>query len=522
MSTQIYLNEIRNNLPRLLGRIDCDLTSDTYGIGDRYYWAWGLIDFGNGTFQGMANGLARLWIHKLWPYETTKDKFFRRIDSLFQGARKLTRSDGSLEEAFPNEGSFCVTALVAFDLLVALDLLGEQVDEARRKEWEASIRPMIGYLLNADETHAVISNHLATAVAALVRWHHLTGDANAEARGRKLLDYILRNQSKEGWFLEYRGADPGYQSLCTYYLADVHHLRPDWQTLEPLRRSITFLWHFAHPDGSFGGLYGSRCTRFYYPAGILALADQIPEAAALAAFMAKSIEEQRVVTLSSIDEPNLVPMFNAYCWAATLTNQQQVRFTSKSIIPALRPEPLRLHFEEAGIVVDRGEGHYSIVAINKGGVVYHFAFGSPPLIDSGVIVRNAKGNLGSSQGFGPVESKDDEEELLIIANILPMPKRSPEPWQFIIIRLMCVTVFRFPMMREWVKQALVRHLITGGVSWPLKNRRIIKYGKNLSILDSTDIKLGYEIVNGIHDFVPIHMASQGYWQRQDEYYDPPF
>ena len=37
---------------------DNDQTSLSYGMGDRYHWAWGLIDFGNGTFQGAAHGLA--------------------------------------------------------------------------------------------------------------------------------------------------------------------------------------------------------------------------------------------------------------------------------------------------------------------------------------------------------------------------------------------------------------------------------------------------------------------------------
>lgn len=517
MAAEIYLREVCGNLPRLLALVDRDPTSESYGMGDRYHWAWGLIDFGNATYQGMANGLARLWHHGLWPYATHESRFIERIDSLYQGAAKLTRSDGSLEEAFPNEGSFCVTALVAFDLLVALDLLGDQVDEAKLKGWEEVIRPMIGYLLRAEETHAIISNHLATAVAALVRWYRLTGDMSAEARGRGLLDRILRNQSEEGWFREYQGADPGYQSLCTCYLADVHQLRPDWQLLEPLRRSVQFMWHFAHPDGSFGGLYGSRCTRFYYPAGVLALAGEIPEAAVLAAFMARSIGGQRVVTLSSIDEPNLIPTFNAYCWAAALASRQpQAQSTSLPILPALQREPLCLHYELAGVLVDRGDEHYSIVATGKGGVVYHFSSGKPPVIDAGVVVRDAKGKLGSSQGPGQVELNKVEGTLTIVASILPMPKQRPGPWQFLVLRLMCVTIFRLPVLREWVKQLLVRFLITGSAPWPLKNRRTLRFGKGLAIHDETELRPGYEVVEAVHSFVPIHMASQGYWQRQDE------
>ena len=249
MEARPYLDAVRRALPRLLARFDADPTSTSFGMGDRLYWAWGLTDFGNATFQGAAHGMARLWRAGLWPYATPSTIFLRRIDSLFVGARRLTRDDGSLEEAFPREGSFCVTALVAFDLLCALDLLGAELDAGTRARWQSIVAPMIGYLHEADETHAFISNHLATAAAALLRWHALSGDVASEARARRLIDRILEQQSDEGWFKEYEGADPGYQSLCTVYLADVHLLRPDWGLHEPLRRSIRFICHFAHPDG---------------------------------------------------------------------------------------------------------------------------------------------------------------------------------------------------------------------------------------------------------------------------------
>ena len=517
MTSEIYLKEVYANLPRLLSLIDRDQTSETYGMGDRYHWAWGLIDFGNATFQGMANGFACLWHHGLWPYDTSKSKFITRMDSLYQGAAKLTRPNGSLEEAFPNESSFCVTALVAYDLLVAIDLLSDEIDEEKRRRWINIIEPMIGFLLRTEETHAIISNHVATAVAALVRWHQLTGDVGAETRGRQLMNYILENQSEEGWFLEYQGADPGYQTLCTCYLADVHRLRPDWQLLEPLRRSVQFLWHFAHPDGSFGGLYGSRCTRFYFPAGVLALGDEIPEAAALAAFMAKSIFCQHVATLSCIDEPNLTPTFNAYCWAAALASKSSgAQLNSLPEIPALQREPMRLYFDKAGLLIDRGEDHYSVVANYKGGVVYHYVSGKPPVINAGVLVRNSKGRFGSSQGYSHAELKNDDGLLTIIASIYPMPKQRPGPWQFLTLRLMCLSIFRIPILREYTKQLLVRMLIKGSSPWPLINRRTLRLGKNLEIYDEMELPLGYELVNLTNDFVAIHMASQGYWQLQDE------
>ena len=41
-----YLDQIRQALPRLLALYDRDKTSRSFGVGDRYFWAWGLIEIG--------------------------------------------------------------------------------------------------------------------------------------------------------------------------------------------------------------------------------------------------------------------------------------------------------------------------------------------------------------------------------------------------------------------------------------------------------------------------------------------
>jgi hypothetical protein len=405
---------------------------------------------------------------------------------------------------------------VAFDLLCTLDLLESGIDEQRHTQWQECIRPLIRYLVKADETHAVISNHLATAVAALARWHRCTGETAAEDKARVLLDRILAHQSTEGWFREYEGADPGYQSLCTYYLADLHFIRPDWNLQVSLRRSLEFLWHFAHPDGSFGGLYSSRCTRFYYPAGILALADVIPEASALAEYMTDAISKQHTVTLSAMDEPNLIPMFNAYAWAAVL-ERDRVRI-HQGTVPAVSSASFRRWFPDAGILIDRGPSHYSLIGTHKGGVVYHFVDNKQPMIDAGVVVEDLRGHLGSSQSFNTnnrvIHSEDHVE---ITAQITAMPKQLPGPFQFLIIRMLSLMLFRSGPIREWIKRRLVELLITKKNVWPVKTHRTISLGRELDIYDKYDNAPGYNLKPSMKVFVPIHMASQGYWQLQDEF-----
>lgn len=517
MTENPCLRQVERNLPRLLALIDRNRLSPGYGMADRFHWAWGLIDFGNGTFQGAAGGLALLWKAGLWPMATGRDVFLGRIDALFRGAGKLTRPDGSMEESFPREGSFCVTALAAFDLLCALRDLDGDAGSPALERWRETVRPMVGFLVRSRESHGFISNHLAAAFAALNRWHILTGEDRAREKAAGILRTLIAGQSPEGWFPEYGGADPGYLSMTVDYLADAHRLDPSWGLEEPLSRAVRFLWRFAHPDGSFGGIYGSRCTRFYDPAGIEALAGEMPEALCLAGHMSRAIAGNRTVTLDSMDETGLVPWFNAYCRAAAHRETRGERPPSGLTVPCLESSRERVRLPQAGILIDRGPGHYTIISTLKGGVITHFRAGRPALEDGGAAARDARGRTASTQSPEPGnEVRLEGDTLAVTARFRNIPLRLPGPLDFLLLRLLCLTFFRFRAPREAAKRLLVRFLITGGRRHRFRNTRTISLGPELSFRDEHSLPPGWKKIDRPGAFVPIHMAGQGYWQAGDE------
>jgi hypothetical protein len=178
---------------------------------------------------------------------------------------------------------------------------------------------------------------------------------------------------------------------------------------------------------------------------------------------------------------------------------------------------MRKHYPQAGLWLDRGPSHYTIISTHKGGVVYHYQQGQPPLINAGVVVRNTKACLGSTQGYdtqNKVHRSDGQLE--ITSQVTEMPKQLPGPLQFIVLRMFSLTLFRSAVVREWIKRRLVMMLITRRQTWPVKNIRRIQLGESLNIEDSTHLSSGYRVVANVGAFVPIHMASQGYWQIQDE------
>ena len=126
----IYKDILIQNTEKLLNLYDLDPASETLGFGDRPHWGWKVSDFPNATLQGGVHALAIgivLGVHE------NEDFVLSVIDKAICAIPKIASSKGSLQEAYPNEHSFCVTALVAFDVLSAIERLGPKLDEKTRK-----------------------------------------------------------------------------------------------------------------------------------------------------------------------------------------------------------------------------------------------------------------------------------------------------------------------------------------------------------------------------------------------------
>ncbi len=512
----VYLEAVQRAMPRLLARYNADDSSSLAGVGDRFYWGWKLIDFPNGSFQAAAHGLAILVSEDILPPCLSRDEALVHICRIFRGLRQITARNGSLDEAFPNESSYCVTALVAADALAACELLRGYLDADEHRFWLEAVEPLIGFLNRQDEGHALISNHLASGALAMYRWHAASGDSLAAERGHLWLSRILDNQSTEGWFNEYGGADPGYQSWCTTQLAQLHGLRPDLELMPALERSLEFLTHAAHPDGSFGGVYGSRNTRFLLPGGLELLAGASSCAKSLAVFARASIAHNRCVTLDCIDAGNLIPFFNDYALAALAASRNpdpEVDFE----LPCKRPGERRW-FAECGWLVDSGPRHYSIVNLNKGAASVHFVDGARVLDDPGFVARDAAGRLFTGQMSRAErlpQRPEAGDEIVAEFRLIRVRRPVPGALDFIVLRILSLTVMKSLRLGNWVKKLLAYWLIFRKPgARGLLTRRII-LGERFRISDSYPESEGLQPLDGARHFSAIHMASQGYWQRGD-------
>lgn len=500
----IYSKILTNNINKLLNLYNLDSFSKTYGLGDRNYWAWKTIDFPNATFQGGVHALSHAVNLSL---ASNNEFIINIIDKVICASKKIILKNGSVGEAFPNENSFCVTALLAFDILSAVQNLENKITKIQKIKYLQIISPLINFISKYNEEHAIISNHLATGAAAIALWNQLSNDTNN--RDKELLDMIFSHQSNEGWYKEYEGADPGYQTLCTYYLASVYESTRYNELKESLVKSSKFLVNFLHPDNTIGGVYGSRNTEIYYPGGVVALSNISEEFHLIASHLEKGIECGKNLLPLFIDANNYIPLINSYAVAA-----KKYKGVTRSRIKTFYSSENEQTFPNAGIHLKSTKKYFSVINFKKNGAIKVFDLQTNK-IDSeegGIFGITKTGIKFSTQQYDQMQKFKNYE---IKTKFYKINDSYPSTIQFIIIRLMSLTIFKSTKLGNIFKKAIVKKLMTGKkivdgsahIKFKFTNDKILI--KDNLVMPKNTIKIGR-----FGKTKAIHMASSGYFTQQ--------
>ena len=503
-----YKKILKENLTKLLNLYNTDKCSVTYGYGDREFWAWKIKDFSNSTMQGGVHSLAIAI--KLGLFEKVEEKkfIFDVIDSAILAIKNIIDKNGSACEAYPAENSFCVTALVAFDVLSCIFYLDNYLDEKCKNDYLNIIRPLVHFITKHDEKHAIISNHLATSVAAIALWNKITGETNS--RYQELLKLIYDNQSEEGWYKEYEGADPGYQTLCTYYLYCAYMITFDQDLLDSLKKSAKFLSFFIHPNGTIGGLYGSRNTEIFYPGGIISLANEIEEFALIAKFLEPKGQH---ILPQNIDIGNYIPLLNSYAVAALNYDKIEHCITNSSISPFFLKTGEKI-FEKAGIYMFSNIKYFAILNFKKGGVLKVFDKNNSVCIEDGGLFGVLKnGKKISSQKFDDKINFTNSE---IVASFYCTNESLPTPLSFVVLRIFSMSIFKSVFLGDLFKKFIVRLLMTGKnkIDGCVK-RKFVFLKDKIIVKEKIQRPKNCIEIGHVGKSKVIHMASSGYLLPKD-------
>lgn len=502
-------------MPRVFSRGDWEPFSKSYGCCDRTYWAWKFTDFPGARFQEAAYALASLYTSP-WPDNPfyQNPKALRRAGAVMRYWQSIQCADGSYNEAYPHEHSLAATAFTAFYVGEALSLLAGHLPEEQVRSLRDTLARCGDWLIANDESHGVLSNHLAAAAAAMTVIHLNSNDARHADRARHFLARIFRHQSEEGWYEEYGGADPGYQTHGTFYLARIWQLTGDAQLLESLVKANRFLAHCIHPNGSLGGEYGSRNTEFFFPAAFEILSNVCESGKAIAAFMRDCLRRQAAAGLAAVDAFNLFPMLNNYLFAAANADAD--------LQPAVQlpfQQAGQWDFPRAGLHMRGTQRYYAVLGTSKGGVLKVFGKDGSYYSDCGYWVKLAHGLIATSQTLQlspPVER--DGDEFVVETRFSFLKQKLMSPTLFLAFRLFNLGPGRFRRLGYWVKKCLVAALVTKAKAAPLSLRRRVQFGDDyVRISDAITLDGGDKAVSlGCDDkFSAIHMGSSRYFQWQD-------
>jgi len=492
----------------LLSQVNRDRATQTYGCFDRRYWAWKLVDYPEATFQRNLYPLS--WYLDQQPDEN-RIHLFETIKAGLEFALNIQHKDGSFDQAYPNEHSYGATAFLLPDLIHAYNRIADTFSENERSQILKKFSRSANFLVKSKELHGFISNHLAGAAYGLLRAFRLVGEPKFQHKSREIVNTILANQSEEGWFMEYDGADPGYQTLCMYYLAQIYADDPDENLKTGLEKSLRFLQYFVHPDGTFGGEYGSRRTEIFYPGGIALLANEFPLAAAIIRKMAKAIEEEKTITLADVDMGNTAPLLSNYIIT------QAVNETQKSNVLLPCETEIHAEFQSAGIAVHSTPAYYAVIGGSNGGVlkVYDKKGGKLFYDDCGILGKIENGRIISNQ----FTRKDNT--MVWKANACEthsafyvLPTTIPTALNYFLLRAANLSIMQIKVFNEWIKKLMVRLLLRAHDSVPLTRTRKIEFEQEkITISDRIEktgrIQIEY-LRQGIK-FSSIHMASSRYF-----------
>jgi hypothetical protein len=468
---ELYFEEGIGDLPKILELVDKDRLSPTYGCFDRSYWHYRTSDFPSGMFQECVLPLALAYTleHPRNPFvkqERLRELAWAGIDF----ARRSSHYNGSCDDYFPFERAAGAAAFSLYACTEASLLLNFK-DPAFLAFFKKRARYLARRGLRESGT---LSNHKALIVLALYNVFLVTGEIAYRKKAEKGLRKLLSLQTGEGWFPEYEGCDPGYLTFTIDFLAKYYAKSKDESVLEPLRRAIRFSSFFMHPDGSYGGEYGSRNTFHFLPHGFELMGESCPEARVLANRFLGALEKKR---RSYLEDDRI------FCHYTYNFLQAYLDFSPQREENRVNREHFQQFFKEAGLLVRSSNGYHAVISTAKGGVSKIFREDELCYSDCGLVGSTTDGRRFISQVNADFQVAVEEARLTVEGPCYEHKSAVFSPLLFVLFRLFLMSVGRF-LPENAVRSLLQRKAI-------LKRRRRIplRFKKEFLFGDPYEIQI---------------------------------
>ncbi len=463
-------------IPKILTLLDRNAHSSTYGCFDRNFWHYKIIDFPSGMAQEFVWPLALAYT--LEPTDLEPNPYHRQpaiaewVEAGILYAARAAHPDGSCDDYFPFEKA---AGAAAFSLLACMESyrlldLGRSANAPAMREFFAL---RAGWLAGHFESGR-LSNHAALIVLCLELAGRLLATNQWDTLKERRLTTLLSWQNEEGWFQEYEGADPGYHTLTIALLAQLYDLTSRPEIYAALEKAIHFASEFVHSDGSSGGEYTSRNTYNFFPHGFEIAGKWFPKALEINSRFLAGLEN------------GLAPCYaddhiiGHHTWSYLLAHRH---FIAER--PAVCPRPDgRVHFKNAGIVIDRRDGTELYLALNKGGVFKFFRDGKLVASDTQVSlqVQEKKTRTAVAHLVGNYAVESSDSGVTLSGKMGWAKNKGMTTFNLMVLRLIMFCGGR--LQPDLVRKLLQKLLITGKSEAPFAFRRQIRWeGGKLRVID---------------------------------------
>lgn len=459
-----YSNLALEQIPRILGNLDRNPFSPSYGCFHRDYWLDKTSDFPDAVRQFGTQALAIIYKNEM-PNNIyfEQPKILEWAIAAMNFWCKIQHRDGSFDEFYPNErGWVGPTAFTTYSITESYLILKDHLTKESSNLIENSIRKAAIFISEGDKEEDHLANHHAMACLAVWKAYKALGDESLYHSYKKLWKgFLTYHNNEEGWSREYDGIDPGYLSATVSFLGKIYQDNKDPQIKDVCLSSINMCSYFAYPNGFYGGSLGSRNTLHFYSHGFEIFGSQSDISQALADRMLDSLAEGKLVPPSIISDRYVfyrIPEYLQSYLNFSERSQQQINLPSET-------NNLYKYFLKAKVWVITNSKNYILVNAAKGGVIKVFDKKTNKLIlnDCGIIGQLKSGQIITSQWIDKdYQITQDTDSCKIVGrfNIVPSNKYF-NIYKNILFRSFLVLTGLFPPLAHYLKGWIRKILMLG-------------------------------------------------------------
>jgi hypothetical protein len=482
---EVYLFPILSNVPRILGLLNRNISSSSYGCFDREFWHYNTVDIACARKQE-----ALLTLTLLYLIEHKDNKYYhnREILSYIKAAikfwTKIQNRNGSFNEWYPNEHSFVATSFSTYAVSESVLLIRNKIPEEDYQTVIKALRKAGDWLIKRNEIR--VMNQQTGAVIALLNLNLLTKNTAYLKSAREKIALIKQRKSGEGWLVEYGGPDMGYLSLAIDYLCKYYKKTADDTVIEIINSSLGFIKYFVQPNLIAGGEYTSRNTEYLIPHGFEIVSKFNEDAFLLASIVRKTLRNTNSFP-HLFDDRYLT--YVGYTWLqAYLDANPEIDDKVDSTINEHFTHSFVKHFEESGLLIFNDNDKHLIINGKKGGSFRLFDKNARRIYsDSGILVESE--NKWYTSGWLAETQRDmDNDSLSVSGNMWEVPDKTLNTVNNILFRIFQITLGRFSVISLWMKERLRDMLITKAKPSGLRYNRKMFFEKDsnnlLKVMDS--------------------------------------